>query len=145
MSRWVLGEQFRPVIGHVVLDGDDAVEDVLGFQDGHGVPHGDQRPRLLEQVEDGVHHQELLLHGDAGIVLVKCVLLQEAEPDHAGDLQDQFLVVREHVASDQLDDLQQAALLVQERHQAVPVVHELRGNVVLIPVASSRSGIRCSW
>ena len=55
---------------------------------------------MVTQVEDGVHHQELLLHGDAGIVLVKCILLQEAEPDYTGDLQDQFLVVREHVASD---------------------------------------------
>ena len=42
------------------------------------------------------------------------VLLQEAQTDYPGDLQHQLLVVRQNVAADQLDDLHQAAFLVQK-------------------------------
>ena len=63
------------------------------------------------------------------------VLLQKTETDHAGNLKHQFLVVRKHVASDQFDDLQQAALLIQQRHQTVAVIYKFRRYIVLIPVA----------
>ena len=108
----VLGEHFRPVIRHIILNGDDAVKDVLGFQHGHRMPHCDECARLLIEIQDCVHHEELFLHGYTGIILVKCILLQETETDHTGDLKNQFLVVREYVASDQLYDFQQAALLI---------------------------------
>ena len=95
--------------------------------------HGDQRARLFVEVQDGIHHQILLLHGNAGIVFVERILLQKTETDHAGDFEYQFLVIRKHIASDQLYDFQQAALLIEKSHQPVAVIHELRRYIILIP------------
>ena len=64
---------------------------------------------------------------------MKCILLQKTKPDHAGDFQNQFLVIGQHIASDQFDNLQKAALLVQESHQAVTVVYKLWRDMILIP------------
>ena len=45
---------------------------------------------------------------------MESVLLQEADADDAGDLDDQFLVVGQHVRADQLDDLHQVIFLQQQ-------------------------------
>ena len=76
------------------------------------MPHGHQCPGLFVQIQYGIHHKELLFHGDTGVVFMECVLLKESEADDAGDLQYKLLVVRKYVASDQFDDLKKAALLV---------------------------------
>ena len=49
------------------------------------------------------------------------ILLQEAQTNHTGDLKSQLLIIRKHIATDQLYDLHQAALLVQDRHELVSV------------------------
>ena len=64
---------------------------------------------------------------------MKCILLQKTKPDHAGNFQNQFLVIGQHIASDQFNNLQKTALLVQQGHQAVTVVHKLWGDMILIP------------
>ena len=66
------------------------------------------------------------------------VLLQEAEADDPGDLERQLLVVRKDVVSDQLDDLHQAAFLVQDGHQLIPVVDEIRPHIVRVPACQVR-------
>ena len=64
---------------------------------------------------------------------MECVLLKESQADDSGDFQNQLLIVRQYVASDQLDDFQKTALLIQKCHQAVSIVHEFRRYIVLIP------------
>ena len=53
------------------------------------------------------------------------VLLQEIQHGLPLRSQDQLLVVRQHIAADQLDDLHQAALLGQQGRQSVAVIHKL--------------------
>ena len=43
---------------------------------------------------------------------MECVLLKESQTDDSGNFQNQFLIVRQHIASDQLDDFQKTALLI---------------------------------
>ena len=43
---------------------------------------------------------------------MESILLQEAQTDDSRDLQSQLLIIRQYIASDQLYDLHQAALLV---------------------------------
>ena len=97
--------------------------------------HCDESARLFVEIQDGVHHQELFLHGDTGVIFVKCILLQESQTDHTGNLQNKLLIIRKDIASDQLDDLKQAAFLIQKGHQAVAVIHKFWRHVILIPVA----------
>ena len=99
------------------------------------MPHSYKCTCLFVKVQDGIHHKELFLQGDTGVVFMECILLKKTEADHAGNLQHQLLVIRQDVASDQFYDLQQTALLVEEGHQAVAVVHKLRRHIILIPVA----------
>ena len=66
---------------------------------------------------------------------MKCSLLQESQPNHLRNLQDQLLVIRKHIPADQFYDLHQAALLVQDRHQTVPVINEFRRYMIRIPTA----------
>ena len=97
--------------------------------------HGDKRTCLLIKVKDRIHHQKLLFHGNAGIIFMECILLKKSKPDHAGDFQDELLIVGKNITSDQLDNFKQAAFLILKSHQTVAVVNEFRGNVVLVPGA----------
>ena len=64
---------------------------------------------------------------------MKSVLLEEAQTDDSGNFQRQFLVIRKNVASDQLDDLHQGALLIQDCHELIPVCYKFRGNMFSVP------------
>jgi len=64
---------------------------------------------------------------------VKSVLLEEAQTDDSGNFQRQFLVIRKNVASDQLDNLHQGALLIQDCHELIPVCYKFRGNMFSVP------------
>ena len=74
--------------------------------------HGDKRTCLLIKVKDSIHHQKLLFHGNAGIIFMECILLKKSKPDHAGNFQDELLIVGKNITSDQLDNFKQAAFLI---------------------------------
>ena len=61
------------------------------------------------------------------------ILLQEAQTNHTGNLKSQLLIIRKHIAADQFYDLHKTALLVQDRHDLVSVVHETLVHVGLVP------------
>ena len=108
----VLGKKLQPVIRNIVFDGNNAVKNIFRFQDGHRMSHGDKRTCLLIKVKDRIHHQKLLFHGNAGIIFMECILLKKSKPDHAGNFQDELLIVGTNITSDQLDNFKQAAFLI---------------------------------
>ena len=74
------------VIGDIIFDGDDFFKYIFLPQYGDGHSHRDQRTALAVEVEDDLHHPELLIHGYAGILLMEGILLQESQADDPGDL-----------------------------------------------------------
>ena len=123
----------RLFIWNLVFDGDDTFKDLILLQ--HGNRHATvyKGTAFLVEIEDGFHHQELLFHRNTGVLLVKSVLLQEAQTDDSGDLQRQLLIIRKNIASDQLDDLHKRAFLVEDSHDLVSVINEFRGNMLSVP------------
>ena len=61
------------------------------------------------------------------------VLLQEAQPDHAGNLQKELLILRQDVRTDELYGLHQLILCIQDRHDPRAVLHEFRIDIFPIP------------
>ena len=61
------------------------------------------------------------------------ILLQKAQTDHSGNLQDQLLIIRQNIRTNQLYNLHQAALLCQKSHETVAVIYKLLVYVVHIP------------
>ena len=43
---------------------------------------------------------------------MECILLKKSKPDHAGNFQDELLIVGKNITSDQLDNFKQAAFLI---------------------------------
>ena len=100
------GVQLREVVvGHLVLHLDQLVEQAQTQQFADGDLSGHQRLALLVEMQDDLHHLQLLLQAHISILVVEEVLLQEAHADDLCDLQNQFLVIWKHIRTDQLYDL----------------------------------------
>ena len=56
-----------------------------------------------------------------------------SQPDHSGDLQDQLLVIRQHIGADELYDLHQLRLLLEQVGHLVAAGDELRPHVLVVP------------
>ena len=97
------------------------------------MPLRHQLLRLLIQIQNRFHHQKLLIQRHILILFMKRILLQEPQPDHAGDLQRQLLIIRKHIGTDQLDRLHQLILRVQKRNDPCPVLNELLIDILRIP------------
>ena len=129
----VLVEHFQLVVGDIVLHLDQLVEQAQTQQFADGDLSGHQRLALLVEMQDDLHHLQLLLQAHISILVVEEVLLQEAHADDAGDLDDQLLVVGQHVGADQLDDLHQAGLLQQQACDLLTAGQEIRAHIVVVP------------
>ena len=64
---------------------------------------------------------------------MESVLLQEAYPDDAGDLDHQLLVVGKHVCADQLNNFHQLAFLVKDRIDPGAVLDEILAQIFFKP------------
>ena len=104
--------------------------------------HGNQRAGLTVQIQNDLHHLKLLFQRNAGIFLMESVLLKETETDNLGDLENELLVIRENIGSDQFYDLHQAAFLIQDRDELVTVIDKVFIHMLRVPGRKIREVFR---
>lgn len=73
---------------------------------------------------------------------MESVLLKETETDNLGDLEDELLVIRENIGSDQFYDLHQAAFLIQDRDELVTVIDKVFIHMLRVPGRKIREVFR---
>ena len=73
---------------------------------------------------------------------MESVLLKETETDNLGDLENELLVIRENIGSDQFYDLHQAAFLIQDRDELVTVIDKVFIHMLRVPGRKIREVFR---
>ena len=127
-------EFIKLIICHIIFNGNNFFKNVVAlFQYGNRHAPVDECAAFFVEIEDDLHHLKLFFHRYAGVFCVEGVLLEEAQTDDSGNFQCQFLVIRKNVASNQLDDLHQGALLIQDCHELISVCYKFRGNMLSVP------------
>lgn len=100
----ILGKQFQPVVRYIIFDGDDAIKNNPDLKNRHGCPIVTKCVPVCKDIKSASIILNCFSMDTQVSSLVECVLLKESQADDSGDFQNQLLIVRRYVASDQLDD-----------------------------------------
>ena len=136
---------FQFLVGHSGLHTDQGIHHRQVVDHGNGRTALDDPQCPLMEMQDQIEHTNLLFERRIGIHRIHGVLLEEALPQQTGRFQDQTLLIRQRIRTDQLDDLRKAALLAQNLHG---MVAHLQANPRRPSPATSLPhlpGIRCNY
>ena len=98
----------------------------------------DHSGALVVEIQDYLHHAQLLFQRYIGILGMIGVLLQEAHTDYLGGFNDQLLVVRQYIGTDELDDLHQVIFLMEQGGNPLTVCHEVPAHIGAVPAVEGR-------